>query len=260
MSETSSKRQCISANSRPCLTLQQWQRLFECAVSTKTASIVHAPLIVAGAKTASASIAVALCGFVATKILAVLLGPAGMGIYSLLRQCLMAATVVAALNPQTAMAHAIVRGQRDGLLNIYLSSIFWLVCASAAAVMSIGLWYSAPVAEWLLPDVPESRRLVALLALPLAIQASSVVLLNVLQAFRAIGAASTASVAGRTDVELHPQRKRCRCYKQPEKQTRACLAGPGDASVDVVMFYGWTVRSRAMLRGDKARHIAEPPS
>jgi enterobacterial common antigen flippase len=159
-------------------------------------------LIVAGAKAALGSALVALFGFVSTKVLALALGPAGIGVYSLLRQCLMTATVLATLSPQAAVAHAVVNGERSGSPSGQLSTVFWMVAAIAVMVVAIGVWCADFLAGWLLPDLPGGGRLIAVLAIPLLLNVAFVVLLNVLQAFRAVGAASVAAVAGAAATSL----------------------------------------------------------
>jgi O-antigen/teichoic acid export membrane protein len=159
-------------------------------------------LISAAAKTALGSALVALLGLASTKVLSLVLGPAGIGVYSLLRQCLMTATVLATLSPQAAIAHAVVSGERTGAPGVQLSTVFWIVVAISGLVAGIGVWCSDSLAAWLLPDVPDGGRLIAALAFPLLFNVAFVVLLSVLQAFRAVGAASIAAVAGAAATAL----------------------------------------------------------
>ena len=159
-------------------------------------------LIIAGAKTALGTVLVALLGFASTKVVALAVGPAGIGVYSLLRQCLMTAVVLATLSPQVAIAHVVADGERHGSLNARLSTVFSIVAAITAMLIAFGIWQAPTIAASLLPNLSAGSALIALLAIPLAINAAFVVLLNVLQAFRSVGAASAAAVAGAAATAL----------------------------------------------------------
>jgi PST family polysaccharide transporter len=146
-------------------------------------------LLVAGLKSASASALLAACSIVSAKILAVVLGPAGVGAFSLLRQALMSATVVASLNPQAPIAHAVARGKRSGSIPLQLSTAFWMVTGSMLLVA---------VAGGLLAGIlrPQLAPVTAVMVAGVSANVLAVLLLAVLQAFQRIGAAAVAALAG----------------------------------------------------------------
>jgi PST family polysaccharide transporter len=125
------------------------------------------------------------------------LGPSGIGLYSLLKQCLAAATVVATLYPQAALAHTVARGDRARATDVFLAGAMLVVLGSTASVLCAGLIFAEALAGWLIPPgVASSRDLIALLAIPIVFNVAFVVLLGVLQGRRAIGAASAAAIVG----------------------------------------------------------------
>jgi PST family polysaccharide transporter len=146
-------------------------------------------LLVAGLKSASASVLLAACGIVSAKILAVVLGPAGVGAFSLLRQALMSATVVASLNPQAPIAHAVARGERTSSTALQLSTAFWTISGSTLLVAGAGGLLAGTV-------LPQRAPVLAVMSAAVAANVLAVVLLAVLQAFRRIGAAGLAALAG----------------------------------------------------------------
>lgn len=196
-------------------------------------------LIFAGLKAASASVVLAVCGFVSTKILAVVLGPTGIGAYSLLRQLLMTATVVASLNPQAALAHAVARGERTGALDLHLSTAFWTVLGATGLAVGAGLALSGAAAGRLLPGWPGQGNLVALMAIPLVANVLSVVLLHTLQGLRLIGAAGIASIAGAaaTAACSYPLALRA-AQGEVASLVGLLLVGPL-VSLAVAAFFGW---------------------
>src|SRR5579883_2627354 len=90
-------------------------------------------LVVAVWQTGAASVISLGLGLVATKIFAVVLGPAGIGFISLVRQTYQSAVVFATLNGQTALAQGIA--SREGeTREQYITTAFWILLATGGVV------------------------------------------------------------------------------------------------------------------------------
>ena len=195
-------------------------------------------LFLAGLKAAAASVLVAACGIVSTKILAVVLGPAGVGLFSLLRQVLMTATVIASLNPQAALAHAVAQGERSGDLGLRLSAVFWALLAWTALVVAAAMAWSRATGSLLPAGLPQQSGLAVLMALAVAANVLAVVLLQTLQGLRMIGASGIAAVAGGAVTALcsYPLALRA-AHGAAEALIGLLLVGPL-ASVAVAAYFG----------------------
>lgn len=192
-------------------------------------------LLVAGLKSASATALLAACSLLSVKILAVVLGPAGVGAFSLLRQAFMAATVIASLNPQAAIAHAVARGQRTDSLSLHLSSAFWIVAGWTLFLGAAGLLLVLAAA----PGFTQRPSAAAVTAAAVYANVLAVVLLAVLQGFRRIGAAGVATVAGGlATLALAYPFARLAAAGQPAWLAGLLLAGPL-VCAGVAAYFGW---------------------
>jgi len=153
-------------------------------------------LLLAVFQTGGASVATVLSGMVATKIMAVVLGPAGVGLVSLVRQTYVTGLVLAGLNGQAAIAQGVAAREREAGVS-YLFAVRRVFFISGATVA---------VAFWLLPswisdvvtgrpngiDVGVIRGLAVVVLGGLAL----LYLIGVLNGFRAIGQIAVVQVVG----------------------------------------------------------------
>jgi O-antigen/teichoic acid export membrane protein len=144
-------------------------------------------IITATAKTSAASIAVLLLGILSTKIMAVIVGPSGIGLLSVLRQIQQTASTIGPASGETALVQGLA--SREGKTqSSYLVTTFWLFLfgSIAVAVALVGL------APWIAPLIfaDEDTRFVGLtrwLAVPVVLVGALTYLRGVLNGFRAIG-------------------------------------------------------------------------
>jgi len=152
-------------------------------------------------KTGSGQVGNMLFGAIAMKIMAVILGPSGIGLYSLLRQVLAFTSRVGdAGNSAVVQGLASRKGRgRDA----YLVTSFW-VFVLGALVLIVVLLISAPwLALWVIGrDDTQTIKLVRWLALPIALTIASVYLQGVLNSFRAIGLLALLQILGAAAMAL----------------------------------------------------------
>jgi O-antigen/teichoic acid export membrane protein len=151
-------------------------------------------------KSGSGSVANVVLNVAALKILARILGPAGIGLFSLLRQILQTALIAGTLSGQTALVQG-ASSQKDRARQEYLQTVLMLFIVGGI-VMGGGLIAFSP---WLARHVtgqndPVTVSLVRWLSLPVFLNTLLVYSNSVLNAQRAIG--RLAIVQGGTALGL----------------------------------------------------------
>jgi len=143
-------------------------------------------ILVAFFKTGSSIAGNLLLNVVAMKIMAVILGPSGIGLYSLLRQIVDFASKVG-----DAGTVAVVQGlasRKDRVRDDYLLTTFWIFVLGATLIIVVLLIFAPWVALWVFGhDDEQTINLLRWLALPTALTLASAYLDGVLNSFRAIG-------------------------------------------------------------------------
>jgi O-antigen/teichoic acid export membrane protein len=146
-------------------------------------------------KMGSGTVVSLLLGAVAMKIVAVVLGPSGMGLYSLLRQILEFAT-----RGGDAGNTAVVQGlasRKGQARDTYLITTFWVFVSIAFLVFVVLLVLAPWVALWVFGDNDEQTiNLVRWLALPIVLTTAFFYLDGILNSFRAIGLLVLLGVLG----------------------------------------------------------------
>lgn len=143
-------------------------------------------LIKALLKVGSASVVNIILGIISTKIIAVILGPNGVGLFSLLRQTIQTASTVGS-GGQTALVQGIISKEGEER-NSYVVTVFWLFILGAL-LTSILLFAFAPQISFLLFEKNDSQTviLVQWISLPVVLTIIFIYLTGVLTGFKAIG-------------------------------------------------------------------------
>lgn len=137
-----------------------------------------------------------LLGALAIKTLATLLGPAGIGLLSLLRQVQQTCVTVGTFGGQNTLAQGLASRREDPRLGPYGVSVAWIFIASALAT-SVALLVLAPQLAAIFPDDlrPHATGLVRWLVLPIVVGVAAVFYNGVLTAWRDVMGISLAQVA-----------------------------------------------------------------
>lgn len=146
-------------------------------------------------KTGSGSAASLALGMLAMKIIAVVLGPAGVGLFSLLRQTQQTALTVAVLNGQMALVQG--TASRGGQARVeYLATVLGIL-ALTGSVVSLGVLAFAPrLANWLIGQTDAATvSTVRWLALSIFLSMVAAYLTSLLNGYRAIGRAALVQTA-----------------------------------------------------------------
>lgn len=138
-------------------------------------------------KTGSASFMSIILGMISVKIMAVVIGSSGIGLFSLIRQTLATLTAAGTMGGQTALIQGLASKQADDK-NKYLITVFWIFIFGAI-IMTVGLILFAPwIAKIVFTSNDEQTiNLVRLMSLPVILIIIYSYLISVLNGFRAIG-------------------------------------------------------------------------
>ncbi|MBA2441554.1 MAG: oligosaccharide flippase family protein [Rubrobacter sp.] len=144
-------------------------------------------LLSAVVKTGAGSLAVLILGALATKVLAVVVGPAGIGLLSVLRQIQQTAVVIGPVGGQPALVQGLASREGEERL-AYLGTTFWIFVLGTAAV-AVFLLGAAPLLAPLLFDDSSAHTvsLVRWLTLPVSLAVAQVYFIGLLNGFQAIG-------------------------------------------------------------------------
>lgn len=138
-------------------------------------------------KTGSGSVASVVLMAIASKIMAVVIGPIGIGIYSMLMQLNRTATQAGSIGGGAALVQGLA--SREGSeKQDYIISVFWIFLCGAGTVAAVLLLFAnfiSPIA--LGSDDQGSVRLIQWLSLPVTLAIIHLYVRSVLNGFRAIG-------------------------------------------------------------------------
>jgi O-antigen/teichoic acid export membrane protein len=162
-------------------------------------------ILKAASQTGTAAIASMVLGVIATKIMAVVLGPDGAGVYAILLQVLLTAVTLAFFGGSTALVQGLAsrNGEARG---VYLATTFWVFVAGTAMV-SAGLYVLAPWLSTVLGGGGSlGIELLRWLAVPVACSVAYGYVSGVLNGFHAIGQLAVTKVisAAATAVLAYP--------------------------------------------------------
>lgn len=150
----------------------------------------------AALKTGIGSMGFLLLGMLAMKIMAVVVGPSGVGLYSLLRQTMDFSNNLGTLGGGTALVQGLAsrKGQaRDD----YLVTTFWIFLIGALSTSIVLLVFAPWIALWVFDrNDGQTTNMVRGLALPVVLLVGSTYLNGVINGFRAIGLLALLQVLG----------------------------------------------------------------
>jgi O-antigen/teichoic acid export membrane protein len=144
-------------------------------------------LALAVLQTGGASLLALGFAVVATKVFAIVLGPAGIGFISLVRQTYQAALMLGTLNGQTAMAQGIASRDETSQAG-YLSTVFWILLLGGGAVALAFLFFPGQISLFMMGREDQGNvRVIRWLSLAVLAGVASTYLSGVLNGHRAIG-------------------------------------------------------------------------
>ena len=147
-------------------------------------------------QTGGASLIALGLAVVATKIFAVVLGPAGIGLISLVRQTYQAALMLGTLNGQTAIAQGIASREETTQAG-YLSTVFWILLLGGGTVALAFLLFPSQVSLSVMGREDQgSAQVIRWLSLAVLAGVASVYLSGILNGHRAIGRLALLQIFG----------------------------------------------------------------
>src|SRR3954470_8059329 len=100
-------------------------------------------------KTGSGTVGFLLFGVLATKIMAVILGPSGIGLFSLLRQTVEFSKGLGSLGGETALVQGLASRKGETQDN-YLVTAFWVFASGTLLTVTVLLGFAPWLASWVL--------------------------------------------------------------------------------------------------------------
>jgi O-antigen/teichoic acid export membrane protein len=138
-------------------------------------------------KTGSGSIINIILGVISSKVLAVVLGSSGVGLYSLINQTLATAATAGTMGGQTALVQGLASKQ-GAEKDKYLITVFWIFACGAIIIAMCLLLFSPLIAQTIFASNDgKTVSLVRWMALPAVLTIIYSYLINLLNGFRAIG-------------------------------------------------------------------------
>jgi len=153
-------------------------------------------LLKAAFKTGSGTAISMALTVVSSKIMAVITGPAGIGLYSMLQQILQTTANIGSVGGGTTALTQGVACKKDDVRNEFIRTVFWIFIA-ASLITAVALLIFAP---WIAPATlgasdEASIGLVRWIALPLVFNVALFYLNGILNGFREIGRLAMVSAA-----------------------------------------------------------------
>lgn len=153
-------------------------------------------ILIATLKTGSGTVGRVLFGMLSTKIVAVILGPSGVGLLSLLRQTVEVFNGFGTLGGSSALVQGLA-SHKGQVRDKYLVTTFWIFVLGALLVTGVFLIFAPWIAVWVFDNNDgQTTTMVRWLALPVALSVISSYLNGVLNGFRAIGLMALLQILG----------------------------------------------------------------
>ncbi len=154
-------------------------------------------LVKAAAKTGSGTLLSLFFGVISTKIMAVILGPQGIGLFSVLKQVRQTASDLGTVNGQTAIVQGIASHASDREKKDYISTTFWVILFSGAMISTLVMVFAPRIARIVLNSGdPQIVSLIRWLALPIFINIELLFMNGLLNGYRYIGRLASVGVVG----------------------------------------------------------------
>jgi O-antigen/teichoic acid export membrane protein len=157
-------------------------------------------LLKAVLKTGSGSGGTLLLGMITMKVMAVVLGPSGLGLYSLLRQTMDFSNKLGTLGGGAALVQGLAsrKGQAQ---DDYLVTTLWVFVLGTLLVVVVLLFFAPWIALWVFDrNDGQTTSLVRWLALPVTLGVAATYISGVLNGFRAIGLLALFQILGAVAV------------------------------------------------------------
>lgn len=152
-------------------------------------------LISAVFKTGSSSLVSLLLNVVSVKVIAVLLGPPGVGLFSLIRQTVVTFAAVG-LGGQTALVQGIA-SKSDVERDAYVRTVFWLFSLGSLLTVLLIEVFASKIATLLVGNkVDDFTSVIRWIALPVVLSNAYIYLKSILNGFRAIGRLAIVEALG----------------------------------------------------------------
>ncbi len=197
-------------------------------------------------KAGTGQVAVLACTAFSMKILAVIGGPAGVGLFSLVRQVQQTLSMIALVGGQNAIVQGVASTSGARRANFIATS--WILVAIASTIVCIVMLFLAtPIAELLLPNLLQGAALLRWTAVAAALGAFLVVARSLLNAHMAIGTVANVNVVTAFAALLltYPA---AMAYREGWD---VALIGilTGSLGTGLIFALRWSSRERAHLRG-----------
>jgi O-antigen/teichoic acid export membrane protein len=150
-------------------------------------------ILKAAAKTSAGTLITLLSSAIAIKIIAVFAGPAGIGLFSLLRQIQQTASIVGVLGGQAAIVQGLSdKGGRERAVHtgVILRIVIMTTCLVCAVIALGAPW----IAQLILGELPNATGIFRLLAIPTLLGSGVLFLSGVINSHRAVGALSMVQI------------------------------------------------------------------
>ena len=151
-------------------------------------------LLKAAAKSSAGTFITLLSSAVAVKIIAVFAGPAGIGLFSLLRQIQQTASIVGVMGGQAAIVQGLADKEgreRGAYTGVILRTVIIATCLVCAFVILGAPW----LAHWILGELQNATRIFRFLAIPILLGSGVLFLSGVINSHRAVGALALVQIA-----------------------------------------------------------------
>jgi O-antigen/teichoic acid export membrane protein len=141
-------------------------------------------------------------GMAAMKVLAVVLGPSGVGLFSLLRQTHQTAVTVSVLNGQMAIVQG-VASREENARPAFLSTVLWIIAGMGVGVSLALLVFAPQVSSWVL-DRSDAQAIQAVrwLAPTVLLGAGQAYLIGLMNGYRAVGSVALVQLSGFATLAL----------------------------------------------------------
>lgn len=159
-------------------------------------------IFLAALRTGSGTVGKLLFTTIATKIIAVILGPSGVGLLSLLRQVVDVSHNLGTLGGSSALVQGLA-SRKGQARDEYLVTTFWIFVLGAVFIAGVFLVLAPWIAFWAFGrNDMQLTSLVRWLSLPLVLSVASSYLNGVINGFRAIGLLALLQILGTAAMAL----------------------------------------------------------
>ena len=151
-------------------------------------------LLKAAAKSSAGTFITLVSSAVAVKIIALFAGPAGIGLFSLLRQIQQTASIVGVMGGQAAVVQGLsdkYGDERAVYTGVILRTVIVASCLVCALIVVSAPW----VSHWILGGLPNATTLFRIIAIPTLLGSGVLFLSGVINSHRAVGALSLVQIA-----------------------------------------------------------------